>query len=84
MTITVGYSGQARAATNRAREQVDLPDAATVDDLLAELAARYGDPFRAVAPALLIFVGEDQVDRAAPRPLKPNDEVTLLSPISGG
>jgi molybdopterin converting factor small subunit len=84
MTITLAYSGQARSATNRAREQLDLPDRATLNDLLADLARRYGDPFRAVAPTLLIFVGDEQVDRDAPRSLRPDDEVTLLSPISGG
>jgi len=36
------------------------------------------------APAVLVFVGEEQVRWEAPPVLKDGDEVMLLSPISGG
>jgi molybdopterin converting factor small subunit len=82
MTVTVGYSGQARAAAGRAREIVELADRATVEVLLAELVNRYGDAMGAVAPALLVFVGEEQVGREVA--LTDGADVMLLSPIAGG
>ena len=91
MKLTVSYSGQARAAASRASEGVDLPAGSTLHDLLLHLSSRHGEPMAALlhsaqrgAPAVLIFVGEQQVRWDAPPPLKDGDHVMLLSPISGG
>lgn len=84
MTVTVGYSGQARAAAGRASELVELPAGAGVEDLLSALVTKYGDTMRAIAPAVLIFVGDEQVDRHDARALSDGADVMLLSPIAGG
>jgi hypothetical protein len=37
-----------------------------------------------VQPTLLLFVGDQQVARLEPRPLSEGDELTIMTPISGG
>lgn len=92
MKLNVSYSGQARAAAGCGTEEFELPTAATLRDLLLAIASRHGERIKSLlatnpergAPALLVFVGEEQVRWDAPPMLKAGDEVMLLSPISGG
>jgi hypothetical protein len=42
------------------------------------------DYIRRGAPAILVFVGEQQVAWDAPPALTDGDEIMLVSPISGG
>lgn len=91
MKIKVGYSGLARAAAGRGAEEIELPAAADVRMLIAEVARRYGAPMQPLlamnencVPAVLAFVGDLQVSWESPVVLKEGDEVMLLSPISGG
>jgi len=90
--LKVSYSGQARAAAGCGSESFELPAPATLHDLLLATASRHGERMKALletsparsAPAVLVFVGEEQVRWDAPPVLKDGDEVMLLSPISGG
>jgi len=90
--LNVSYSGQARAAAGCGSEEFELPTAATLRDLLLAIASRHGERIKSLlatnpergAPALLVFVGEEQVRWETPPPLRDGDEVMLLSPISGG
>jgi len=91
MKLTVRYSGLARAAAGKASEEIDLPAPADLRTLLAELSRRHGPamhPLLAIgdhgAPAVLAFVGDQQVTWQSPVALKEGDEIMLLSPISGG
>jgi molybdopterin converting factor small subunit len=91
MKLRIRYSGQARSAAGCAFEAAELSSAATLHDLLAEVARRHGEKMAALlefkphgAPAVLVFVGEEQVAWAAPPVLKDGDEIMLVSPISGG
>jgi molybdopterin converting factor small subunit len=91
MRVSVAYSGQARSAAGCATEAVELPAAATLRTLLAEIVSRHGDQMAALlefkqrgAPAILVFVGEEQVAWDAPPSLTDGDEIMLVSPISGG
>jgi molybdopterin converting factor small subunit len=91
MKLTVRYSGLARAAAGKASEEIDLPAPADLRTLLAELSRRHGaaiQPLLATgehgAPAVLAFVGDQQVTWQSPVALKEGDEIMLLSPISGG
>jgi molybdopterin converting factor small subunit len=89
MLVTVKYSAQLRQAAGVPREQLDVPSACSIRDLLAA-AARKNEALRAQLldssgaprPHLLICVGDEQV--TAGTVLKDGDEVTLLSPIAGG
>jgi molybdopterin converting factor small subunit len=90
--LKVSYSGQARAAAGCGSEEFQLPAAATLRDLLLAIASRHGERMTSMlqttpergAPAVLVFVGEEQVPWETPPALKDGDDVMLLSPISGG
>jgi MoaD family protein len=89
--LKVSYSGQARAAAGCGSEEFELPATATLHDLLLAIASRHGERMAELldfknrgAPAVLVFVNEEQVSWEAPPVLKDGDEVMLLSPISGG
>jgi MoaD family protein len=89
--LKVSYSGQARAAAGCGSEEFELPATATLRDLLLAIASRHGERMAELldfknrgAPAVLLFVNEEQVSWEAPPVLKDGDEVMLLSPISGG
>ena len=92
MKLRVSYSGQARAAAGCGSEEFELPASATLRDLLQAIASRHGEHMKALleinparcAPAVLTFVGEEQVRWDAPPMLNDGDEIMLLSPISGG
>ncbi len=61
--------------------EVSLPPAATVDDLLAEVARGYPS----LQPALEVVIVAVNREFADPsHPLTPDDEVVLFPPVSGG
>jgi molybdopterin converting factor small subunit len=91
MKLTVSYSGMARSVARTASETFDLPAAATLLDLLAQIAKRHGEkmahlvtPADNTPPQVLIFVGDEQVTWPTTPPLKDGDHIMLVSPIAGG
>jgi molybdopterin converting factor small subunit len=91
MKLNVAYSGQARAIAGRASEVIEVSPASTLHDVVDAIAARHGGAMAALlehkqrgAPAILVFVGNQQVRWDVPPALKDSDEITLVSPISGG
>lgn len=92
MQVTVEYTAQARRAVGVSREQVELPQAATLRDLVAEVTRRHGEPLEKILydaegrlqPSILLFVRDEQARWDSPRTLGEQDVVTILSPISGG
>jgi molybdopterin converting factor small subunit len=85
MKVTVRYMAQVKRATGVASEQIELPDACLMRELLARLAERHGEPLRQLlGPALLVFVGDEQANPGETVMLKDGDEVTLLAPMAGG
>lgn len=91
MRVAVRYMVQLRQAAGAPSEQVELERPCSVGELLTLMADRHGGRFREllldaageVRPALLLFVGDEQVgpDRA---PLRDGDVVTVLTPMAGG
>lgn len=94
MKIRVQYGGQLRTVAGCSTDEVELPNAATVVDLLAAIASRLD---RAALPHLLNAAGTPQAgllivvnDSAIPsldftKPLlKAGDCVAFLPPIAGG
>jgi MoaD family protein len=59
--------------------EVDAPD---VGELLNQLSAKLGPEFERIMAAGAVVVDGDSVGRA--RRLRPDDEVALLPPVSGG
>ena len=92
MHITIEYAAQARQAAGLGRERLELAEPQTVRDLLPQLARRHGEALGRLLltedgepqPALLLFVGDEQVPPDARRELSSGDVVTILPPIAGG
>lgn len=92
MRITVQYTTQIKTALGAASEEIELPDGATLPELIMQLVARRGDPLESLLlddrgrplPSIIFCVGDQQIDYHSPVPLAEGDEVTLLSAISGG
>jgi molybdopterin converting factor small subunit len=90
MRIAVRYMAQAKQATGVAVEDLELLGPCLPRDLLGWLAERHGEPLRRLLcaadgkPAVLLFVGDEQVDPADPVLIEEGDVVTVLSPMSGG
>ncbi len=92
MKVTVRYLAQARHAAGVASEQVELDDPCPAAELVLRAAERHGGALKALLlgadgtlqPALLLFVGDEQVGPEAECELKDGDVVTVLSPMAGG
>jgi molybdopterin converting factor small subunit len=92
MQVTIEFAAQLKRAAGTAAETVDVETGRSVQELVAEVAGRHGDPLAglllgadgALHPSILLFVSDEQVRWETPRVLCDNDVVTLLSPISGG
>jgi molybdopterin converting factor small subunit len=91
MKITVKYLAQVKQAAGASSEVVDVARPCHVAELIAQLTERHGEPLRRllldddgkVQPALLLFVGEEQVDSQTAA-LADGDVVTVLAPMAGG
>ncbi len=75
--------------------EIDLPSGSTVQDFLAYLRARWGEPLStrlfdphtgAVLPYVRVMVNGQAIDYLAgmQTPLQEGDEVLILPPVSGG
>ena len=92
MKVRVFYTTQLKVALDRASEQVDIPGPLTVGQLLQHLHHLHGKPFAEsvltsqgeLRPSILVCVGTDCLGRDLSVQLNDGDEVTLLSPVSGG
>jgi MoaE-MoaD fusion protein len=81
MRIRVLFFGMLKDLTGKSGETVDLPDGASVRDVLAHYEERVPE-LRKSLPALAVAVNQ-QYSGAETR-LKAEDEVALLPPVSGG
>jgi molybdopterin converting factor small subunit len=92
MRVSVCYMAQLRTTVGVASETVQLAEGSTTADLVGSVAERHGEALRRVLfadsgrlhPAILVFVGDSQVDAETPVPLRDGDSVTLLAPVAGG
>jgi molybdopterin converting factor small subunit len=92
MKVTVHYAAQIRQAASCASELIELDGPCSVAELVRLLAQRHGPPLcdllldrqGQTQPALLLFVGEEQVELGSAWMLRDGDEVTVLAPMAGG
>ena len=70
------------AAREAAGTGRDVVPGATVDEVVAEAARRYGEAFAAVLPVCRIWLNGDTAD--GDTPVGDDDEVAVLPPVSGG
>ena len=81
MQLTTQFFSQLREIVGHGELSVELPEGATVGDLLAQLYRRFPGLEKWDAN-LLVGVGVDFVDRK--QVLQPNDQVALMPPVQGG
>ena len=71
--------GPAREAAGRASDDVD---GETVAAVLEAATARYGDHFASVVAVSSVWINGEAAERNSS--VSPQDEVTVLPPVSGG
>ena len=81
MEIRVLYFATLRDMVGEQEERVEVPEGATVADLVAEIVGAY-PRFREMEPSLMISVNQEYSERGTA--LKEGDEVAFIPPISGG
>jgi len=81
MQIKVLFFGQLKDIVGRGEEQVELAEGASVGDLFARYHARY-PRLAQFEPAVVASVNQEYARWS--EPLKPDDEVAFLPPVSGG
>ncbi len=81
MKISVQFYAQLRDLAGASELQVDLPDKATVSDLLAKIYEQM-PALRSRDRSILIGAGVDFVDRNYK--LSPGDEISIMPPVQGG
>jgi molybdopterin converting factor subunit 1 len=79
--VRVRLFARYREATGQERLDVDLPDGGTVETAWKAIVARHPDLAR-YRPYTLFAVGHEYVE--PDHPLKPDDELSLFPPVSGG
>ncbi len=90
MQVTVHYLAQLRRAAGCTTERLDVEAGLTAGELCRRLGDLHGEPFRTLIqgaegrphPSLLVFIGEQLIEWS--RVLHDGDEVTMLTPMSGG
>jgi molybdopterin converting factor small subunit len=81
MNVTVRYHGIIGDMLRRKTQQVEMPDGATVTDLLAKVTGDDEDA-RTILKQTRAFIDGKQADRATP--LADGPEVIFMRPIAGG
>ena len=92
MKVRVLYTTLLKHALGRASDEVDVSGPLTVGQLLQQLSQLHGGPFDELVLAgqgelsasMLVCVGSEALGRDLSARLNDGDEVTLLSPVSGG
>jgi molybdopterin converting factor subunit 1 len=79
--VRVLFFGIVRERLGRREAEVELDDAATVADFLADLKTRH-PAFAAGVSSVRVAVNGEYVDSATT--LSDNDEVAVIPPVSGG
>jgi molybdopterin converting factor subunit 1 len=81
MNLTVRLFATLKDRVGATQLEIEIPEAATVNDLLTTLIQRYP----ALEPALeTIIVAVNQEFADQNHPLLPTDEIVLFPPVSGG
>ena len=81
MNVRVQFYAQLRDLAGAPELDVDLPDEATVGDLLAKIY-EHTPTLRSLDKSILIGAGVEFVDRNYE--LKPGEEISIMPPVQGG
>ena len=81
MNVRVQFYAELRGLAGASELHVDLPDKATVGELLARIYEQV-PALRSHDKSILIGAGVEFVDRNYG--LKPGDEISIMPPVQGG
>ena len=92
MKVNVVYTTQLKTALGLASEIVEIVAPLTVGQLIQHLSQRHGESFNKLAlaengqlnPSILICVGNECLGSDLSAQIEDAEEITLLSPVSGG
>ena len=92
MQLTIRYETLLKRAAGVARQTLEVDETDDVRKVVTQLASQASDKVKSmlvdasgsVQPSLLIFVNDRQVAASESCSVSDGDEVTLMSPISGG
>jgi len=92
MKIVVEYTAQVKKAAGIGKEEFEVPEGTTLQELVKTAAESHADSLKPILfpegddlhPSILLFVSNDQVLWDESLTLEPHQSVTILSPISGG
>jgi molybdopterin synthase sulfur carrier subunit len=82
--VRVLFFASLREAVGREEVLLELPDPARIDDLLASLDGLLSAEAMAALRAENVRLAVNQEMLTVPGPLRPNDEVAFLPPVTGG
>jgi MoaD family protein len=81
MKVRVQFYAQLRDLAGTREQDFDLPEGATVRDLLSEIYAQQPS-LRAHDKSILVGAGVEFADRDYK--LKPGEEISIMPPVQGG
>lgn len=92
MKIVVEYTAQVKKAAGVSKEEFEVNEGSTLQDLVKQVATRHEAALKPILfpnseelhPSILLFVSNQQVLWNESLTLEPHHIVTILSPISGG
>ena len=86
MRIRLVVTGRGSHAIEELPDQLEVPDQASVDDVIRLVVARYGEGPGWSASCLIAVAGRHlgTVASHVPVTLREGDEVTLIAPVAGG
>ena len=90
MKVNIKYMGQLRKESGVSEESIVLDKGATVKDLMNKLCDKHGDGFSKIVfdpsdkPSLAILCFVDDEQKELSDLLNDDQQITLMSPISGG
>ena len=92
MNIKLKFTAQIKDAVGQGIDAITIGDNEKIQDVLDKLVDKYGNPFKAILfdknnkyrNSNLIAINQFQVDYDENHALNDGDEITLMSPISGG
>ena len=86
MRIRLVVAGRGYHAIENLPDQLELPDQASVDDVIGLVVERFGESPNWAASCLVAVAGRHlgTVASHEPAALRDGDEVTLIAPVAGG
>ncbi len=84
MIVRLLLFATAREAAGRSRDDFELAAGASLEQLLTDATARYGDSFARVLGTARVWVNGEEPPAGSVTELGPDDEIAVLPPVSGG